>query len=92
LASNGLSLSSDVTALSTAVRSQSPAKETDNNKGQLLPPNSVGNGSYVPGSQGLSGPGRGRLGRSSNGRSPLRALSDGSNAWSSRSKATGKCL
>ncbi|EGR46697.1 uncharacterized protein TRIREDRAFT_50536, partial [Trichoderma reesei QM6a] len=90
LASNGLSLSSDVTALSTAVRSQSPAKETDNNKGQLLPPNSVGNGSYVPGSQGLSGPGRGRLGRSSNGRSPLRALSDGSNAWSSRSKATGQ--
>ncbi|KAL7808276.1 hypothetical protein V8C26DRAFT_432424 [Trichoderma gracile] len=90
LASNGLSLSSDATALSTAVRSQSPTKETDSNKGQLLPSNPAANGSFVPSSQGLSGPGRGRLGRSRNGRSPLRTLSDGSNAWSSRSKANGQ--
>ncbi|KAL7802433.1 hypothetical protein V8C44DRAFT_284499 [Trichoderma aethiopicum] len=90
LANNGLSLSSDVAALATAARSQSPAKETDSNRGQLVPPSPSGNGCYVPSSQGLSGPGRGRLGRSRNGRSPLRALSDGSNAWSSRSKATGQ--
>ncbi|PTB61592.1 hypothetical protein BBK36DRAFT_1177980, partial [Trichoderma citrinoviride] len=88
LANNGLSLSGDVAALSTAVRSQSPAKEMDSNRGQLAPPSPAGNGFYVPSSQGLSGPGRGRLGRSRNGRSPLRALSDGSNAWSNRSRAT----
>lgn len=35
-------------------------------------------------SQGISGPGRGRLGRSRNGRSPLRALSDGNNSWVGR--------
>jgi hypothetical protein len=35
-------------------------------------------------SQGISGPGRGRLGRSRNGRSPLRALSDGNNPWVGR--------
>ncbi|KAL6853298.1 hypothetical protein J3F83DRAFT_764707 [Trichoderma novae-zelandiae] len=88
LANNGLSLSSDVAALATVARSQSPVNEMDSNRGQLVPAGLGGNGSYVPSSQGLSGPGRGRLGRSRNGRSPLRALSDGSNAWSSRSKAT----
>ncbi|KAG5664695.1 hypothetical protein KAF25_008429 [Fusarium avenaceum] len=35
-------------------------------------------------SQGISGPGRGRLGRARNGRSPLRALPDGNNSWVGR--------
>ncbi|KAK2592268.1 hypothetical protein QQS21_010021 [Conoideocrella luteorostrata] len=37
--------------------------------------------SYVANNQGFSGPGRGRLGRSRNGRSPLRTLHDGINTW-----------
>lgn len=87
LANNGLSLSSDVNALSTSIRARSPVNEVHSNRAQLAPAGLLGNSSYVPGSQGLSGSGRGRLGRSRNGRSPLRALSDGSNAWSNRSKA-----
>lgn len=38
-------------------------------------------GTHVANSQGFSGPGRGRFGRSRKGRSPLRALPDGNNAW-----------
>lgn len=45
--------------------------------------------SYAPGSQGFSGPGRGRLGRSTNGRSPLRALPDGNTSWPGRGAKTG---
>lgn len=39
---------------------------------------------FMANSQGISGPGRGRLGRSRNCRSPLRALSDGNNSWVGR--------
>lgn len=45
--------------------------------------------SYAPGNQGFSGPGRGRLGRSRNGRSPLRALPDGNTSWPGRGAKTG---
>lgn len=38
-------------------------------------------------SQGISGPGRGRLGRARNGRSPLRALPDGNNSWVGRASS-----
>jgi hypothetical protein len=88
LANNSLSLGSDVNALSTSMRARSPVTEVPSNRTSLTPTGLSGNNSYIPGSQGLSGSGRGRLGRSSNGRSPLRALSDGSNIWSSRSRAT----
>ncbi|KAL7947156.1 hypothetical protein V8C42DRAFT_343132 [Trichoderma barbatum] len=87
LANNGLSLSGDVNALSTSIRPRSPVSEVHSNRAQLPAAGLSGNNSHVPGSQGLSGSGRGRLGRSRNGRSPLRALADGSNAWSNRSKA-----
>jgi hypothetical protein len=40
--------------------------------------------SFAAGSPGFSGSGRGRLGRSVNGRSPLRTLSDGNNTWAGR--------
>ncbi|KAK2018262.1 hypothetical protein LZ32DRAFT_625093 [Colletotrichum eremochloae] len=43
-----------------------------------------GAGSFVANNQGISGPGRGRFGRSRNGRSPLRALSDASSNWIGR--------
>lgn len=36
---------------------------------------------YIASTQGFSGPGRGRLGLMRAGRSPLRALHDGNNAW-----------
>lgn len=42
--------------------------------------------------QGMSGSGRGRLGRVRNGRSPLRAIPDGNNAWPSRIPKTGTPL
>ncbi|RFU80859.1 hypothetical protein TARUN_1335 [Trichoderma arundinaceum] len=88
LANNSLSLGNDVNALSTSVRARSPVNEVHGNRAQPTSAGPSGNSSYVPGTQGLSGSGRGRLGRSSNGRSPLRALSDGGNVWSSRSKTT----
>ncbi|TWU74404.1 hypothetical protein ED733_002978 [Metarhizium rileyi] len=39
--------------------------------------------------QGFSGPGRGRLVRSANGRTPLRALPDGNSTWTSRAAKAG---
>ncbi len=44
-------------------------------------------GAHASNIQGISGPGRGRLGRSLNGRSPLRALADGNNSWVGRPKS-----
>lgn len=47
-------------------------------------PSSYGTGNLTSGSQGISGPGRGRFGRVRNGRSPLRALTDANNLWAGR--------
>ncbi|KAL0937597.1 uncharacterized protein CTRU02_207328 [Colletotrichum truncatum] len=47
-------------------------------------PSYYGAGGFVSNNQGISGPGRGRFGRSRNGRSPLRALSDSTNNWVGR--------
>ena len=44
---------------------------------------------YASNSQGFSGSGRGRLGRSRNGRSPLRALADGNGTWPGRPPKVG---
>lgn len=89
LATNSLSLGVDTNAslISNSMRARSPVAEVPSNRTSLAPAASPNN-SYVSSSQGLSGSGRGRLGRSNNGRSPLRALSDGSNVWSGRSRAT----
>lgn len=46
-------------------------------------------GSLPTHSDGISGPGRGRLGRALHTRSPLRTLSDGNNTWPSRPLKTG---
>lgn len=48
------------------------------------PSSYYGNSNFVANNQGISGPGRGRFGRSRNGRSPLRALSDAANNWVGR--------
>lgn len=45
--------------------------------------------SYAAGNQGFSGPGRGRLGRSGNARTPLRTLPDGNTTWTSRGVKAG---
>ncbi|EFY93045.1 hypothetical protein J3458_009434 [Metarhizium acridum] len=45
--------------------------------------------SYAAGNQGFSGPGRGRLGRSGNARTPLRTLPDGNTTWTSRGAKAG---
>ncbi|KAL2757818.1 hypothetical protein ACRALDRAFT_2025528 [Sodiomyces alcalophilus JCM 7366] len=50
----------------------------------MASPSYYGTGTFVSNSQGISGPGRGRFGRSRNGRSPLRALSDAANSWVGR--------
>nr|WOD46246.1 hypothetical protein [Trichoderma atroviride] len=90
LANNSLSLGSDTSAssISNSMRARSPVAEVPSSRASLAPAASPGNNSHVSSSQGLSGSGRGRLGRSNNGRSPLRALSDGGNIWPSRSRAT----
>lgn len=87
LANNSLSLGGNTSASSISMRARSPVAEVPSSRASLAPAASPGNNSHVSSSQGLSGSGRGRLGRSNNGRSPLRTLSDGSNAWSSRSRA-----
>ncbi|UKZ71609.1 uncharacterized protein TrAtP1_012564 [Trichoderma atroviride] len=89
LANNSLSLGGDTSAssISNSMRARSPVAEVPSSRASLAPAASPGNNSHVSSSQGLSGSGRGRLGRSNNGRSPLRTLSDGSNVWSSRSRA-----
>lgn len=47
-------------------------------------PSYYGAGNFVTNNQGISGPGRGRFGRSRNGRSPLGTLSDAPNSWVGR--------
>lgn len=49
-------------------------------------------GGFVSNSQGISGSGRGRLGRTRNGRSPLRALPDANSTWSGRIPKAGTAL
>lgn len=78
-------LTSEAGSLSISTRSVSPGVNSDKSH----PPYGYGvPGAYASASPGMSGPGRGRLGRSLNGRSPLRTLADGGNLWSSRGSKT----
>ncbi|KAF4343870.1 hypothetical protein FBEOM_2171 [Fusarium beomiforme] len=71
-------------AISAAV-GHSPTNESHNDRVYSHSNSHPTNGTFTSNNQGISGPGRGRLGRSRNGRSPLRALSDGtSNSWAGR--------
>jgi hypothetical protein len=74
---NGIHLSNDLASLgiSAPVDQSSAREESVNGNPKYYAP-----GSIVT-SQGISGPGRGRYGRSRNGRSPLRTLSEASNNW-----------
>lgn len=82
------SLNSDVGSLSisTGVRTDVVVN------GERSYPESAGYASssgYLLSSHGVSGPGRGRLGRSRNGRSPLRTLPDGNSTWLGRVPKNG---
>ncbi|ODA78746.1 hypothetical protein RJ55_06129 [Drechmeria coniospora] len=78
-------LNSDLGSLPISTGAHLPTN--DGNAERLL--NSIAGyaafGPQISNSQGFSGPGRGRLGRPRNGRSPLRALADGNGAWPGRS-------
>ncbi|KAF9770855.1 hypothetical protein IL306_011531 [Fusarium sp. DS 682] len=67
----------------------SPTNEPHNDRAYSHSNSHPTAGTFTSNNQGISGPGRGRLGRSRNGRSPLRALSDGnSNSWAGRGSKT----
>ncbi|KAF4994354.1 hypothetical protein FGRMN_5862 [Fusarium graminum] len=62
----------------------SPTSELHNDRAYSHSGSYPSTGTFTSNSHGISGPGRGRLGRSRNGRSPLRALPDGNSSWVGR--------
>ncbi|KAM0333463.1 hypothetical protein ACHAQA_002125 [Verticillium albo-atrum] len=74
----------DITSLGITATAGSPT--TDNDLSGPASPSYYGSAGFVANNQGISGPGRGRFGRSRNGRSPLRALSvsEAANSWVGR--------
>lgn len=77
-------LNSEIGSLAISVGTQSPG-DVNGDRPSAYP----GSGTFVPVGQGISGSGRGRLGMSRNGRSPLRALADGNNSWAPRTPKQG---
>lgn len=92
LSVNGVhGLSSDINALALSTGPPTPSSEGHHGidrayHGSTSHTPSTG---YVDNNQGFSGPGRGRLGRSRNGRSPLRTLPDCNNTWPVRGPKGG---
>nr|RBQ94776.1 hypothetical protein FVER53263_02187 [Fusarium verticillioides] len=89
LSVNGTQGSNNEIAISAGT-GHPPTDESHNGRAHSHSVSHPTTGTFSSNNEGISGPGRGRLGRLRNGRSPLRALSDGnSNAWAGRgSKAT----
>ncbi|KAH7157485.1 hypothetical protein B0J13DRAFT_170994 [Dactylonectria estremocensis] len=81
-------LNNDASSLAISSGAQSPPTEVNGDRLYSQTAGYPGSGTFMTNSQGISGPGRGRLGRSRNGRSPLRALSDGNNTWAGRTSKT----
>lgn len=80
-------LNAEITSL--AISSNSGSCTADMN-GEKFYGNTAGHSTtsaFMPSSQGISGSGRGRLGRLRNGRSPLRALADGNSTCLPRAKS-----
>ncbi|KAH7175495.1 hypothetical protein EDB81DRAFT_7578 [Dactylonectria macrodidyma] len=77
-------LNNDPSSLTISSGPQSPPSEVNGDRLYSQTAGYPSSGTFMTNSQGISGPGRGRLGRSRNGRSPLRALSDGNNTWAGR--------
>lgn len=82
------SLNSEIGSLAISAGGHAPTSDVHGDRLHHGTPGYAASGAYAS-NQGFSGPGRGRLGRSRNGRSPLRALSDGNNAWPARSSKAG---
>ncbi|XP_044721607.1 uncharacterized protein HRG_04522 [Hirsutella rhossiliensis] len=79
------SLNSETSSLAISAGGHSPTSNAHDDRLHHSTSGYVASGPYVPINQGFSGPGRGRLGRARNGRSPLQALPDGNNVWPARS-------
>ncbi|KAF7547362.1 hypothetical protein G7046_g9028 [Stylonectria norvegica] len=77
------SLNNEIGSLAISTGTHSPGSELHSDRSYSQ--GYSGTGTFMTNNQGISGPGRGRLGRSRTGRSPLRALSDGNNTWAGRS-------
>lgn len=92
LSANGVhGLSSDINALALSTGPPAPSSEGHlgidrAHHGSTSHTPATG---YVDNNQGFSGPGRGRLGRSRHGRSPLRMLPDCNNTWPIRGPKGG---
>ncbi|RCI16610.1 hypothetical protein L249_2900 [Ophiocordyceps polyrhachis-furcata BCC 54312] len=83
------SLNNEISSLAISAGAHSPVNDAVGDRPLHGSTGYPASGSYVPNNPGFSGPGRGRLGRSRNGRSPLRALSDSNNGWPARLSKTG---
>lgn len=75
---NGIHLSNDLASLGISTPTNDPLAREESLNGV---PKYYGTAGSIVLSQGISGPGRGRYGRTRNGRSPLRTLSEASNNW-----------
>lgn len=80
------SLNNEIGSLAiSAGTGNSPTNETHNDRASPISSTHPNTSTFITNNHGISGPGRGRLGRSRNARSPLRALSDCNNPWFGRS-------
>ncbi|KAM5360580.1 hypothetical protein ACJZ2D_013657 [Fusarium nematophilum] len=77
-------LNNEISSLAISGAAHPPASDLHSDRSYTHSSAYPGSGTFTTSNQGISGPGRGRLGRTRNGRSPLRALSDGNNTWAGR--------
>lgn len=87
--SSSHALNGDISSLAVSGGAHSPVNDGSGDRSYSSSSAYTGTGPFISNSQGISGSGRGRLGRSRNGRSPLRALPDGNNTWSGRNVKAG---
>ena len=75
---------SDVASAGGSLTTSSSAHESHGDGSSSTSSMNHASNGFPSGSPGISGPGRGRYGRTRNGRSPLRTLSDASGNWAGR--------
>ncbi|PNY29188.1 Uncharacterized protein TCAP_00895 [Tolypocladium capitatum] len=83
------SLNNEISSLAISTGAHSPTNDANGDRPHHGSAGYSTPGPYTTNNQGFSGPGRGRLGRSRSGRSPLRALADGNSAWPARASRAG---
>ncbi|KAJ4005208.1 hypothetical protein NW752_011300 [Fusarium irregulare] len=85
------SLNNEIGSLAiSAGTGHSPTNEMHNDRASPISSTHPNTSTFITNNHGISGPGRGRLGRSRNARSPLRALSDCNNPWFGRGSKTSQ--